>query len=71
MRNMKSTVRGTLNGIAFFFGGVGTTVFVFVGGILFDKVAPWAPFVVVGVTDFVVIFFALAFIFSGLLKRDD
>ena len=71
MRNMKATVRGTLNGIAFFFGGVGTTIFVYVGGVLFDKVAPWAPFVVVGIADLVVIFFAMAFIFSGLIKRED
>jgi len=71
MRNMKSTIRGTLNGIAFFFGGVGTTVFVYVGGILFDTVAPWAPFMVVGIADFVVIIFALVFIFTGMIKRDD
>ena len=71
MRNMKSTIRGTLYGIAFFFGCAGSTLFVYVGGILFDKVAPWAPFMVVGVSDFAVIVFALVFIFFGLLKRDD
>ena len=71
MRNMKSTVRGTLSGIAFFFGSLGTTVFVLVGGILFDKVAPWAPFFMVGVADLAVIPFALAFIFTGLVTKDD
>uniref|UniRef100_A0A7S3MI32 Major facilitator superfamily (MFS) profile domain-containing protein n=1 Tax=Favella ehrenbergii TaxID=182087 RepID=A0A7S3MI32_9SPIT len=71
MRNMKSTIRGTLNGIAFFFGGVGTTIFVLIGGILFDKVAPWAPFMVVGVADFVAIIFSAIFFLSGIVKRDD
>lgn len=71
MRNMKSTIRGTLSGIAFFFGAVGTTVFIFVGGILFDTVAPWAPFIVVGVADYIVIVVALVFIFTGLIKAED
>ena len=32
MRNMKPHIRGTLNGLAFFFGSVGTTIFALVGG---------------------------------------
>ena len=71
MRNMRSTIRGTLNGVAFFFGGVGTTIFVFVGGILFDKVAPWAPFAAVGASDFAAIVLSLVFFLTGLVKRDD
>ena len=68
---MKSTVRGTLNGIAFFFGAIGTTAFVFVGGIIFDKIAPWAPFMLVAIADCVIIVFAVIFISCGLLKKDD
>ena len=71
LRNMKKTVRGTLSGIAFFFGSVGTTTFVMVGGIMFDKVANWAPFMLVGCADFVVIVFALIFICAGWVKKDD
>ena len=71
MRGMRSTIRGTLNGVAFFFGGVGTTIFVLVGGVMFDKVAPWAPFVTVGCADLAAIIFALIFFLSGLVKRDD
>ena len=71
MRNMRSTIRGTLNGVAFFFGGFGTTIFVFIGGILFDKVAPWAPFMVVGGADFAAIILSLIFFLSGIVKRDD
>ena len=68
---MRSTVRGTLNGIAFFFGTLGTTAFTFFGGIVFDKIAPWAPFMLVGMSDAVVIVFAVIFICLGKLKRDD
>ena len=32
MRNMKPHIRGTLNGLAFFFGSVGTTIFALIGG---------------------------------------
>ncbi len=71
LRNMKSTIRGTLSGIAFFFGSVGTTTFVMAGGILFDTVARWAPFMLVSCADFVVIIFALIFICMGWVKRDD
>ena len=44
MRNMKSSIRGTLSGLAIFFSSIGMTTFVRVGGILFDTVGPWAPF---------------------------
>jgi len=68
---MRSTIRGTMTGIAFFFGSVGTTIFVMVGGILFDKVGPWAPFMLVGATDGVIIIFIIIFLGLGLIKRND
>lgn len=71
MRNMKSTVRGTLSGIAFFFGSVGTTTFVIVGGIAFDTIAPWAPFMIVASADVFVFLVAIIFIASGLLGKHD
>lgn len=71
LRKMRSEVRGTLSGLATFFAAIGTTTFTLVGGILFDKIAPWAPFMVVATADFVCIIFAIIFIVSGKLKKDD
>ncbi len=71
MRNMQSTIRGTMTGIAFFFGSVGTTTFVMVGGILFDQVGPWAPFMLVGAVDGIIIIFIVIYLGCGLIKRDD
>ena len=71
LRKINKTVRGTLNGIAFFFGTLGTTAFTFFGGIVFDKIAPWAPFMLVSMADAVVIVFAAFFIGCGYLKKDD
>ena len=62
MRNLKKSVRGALTGIAFFFGAIGTTTFSYVGGVLFDKVAPWAPFMVVAGADFAIIVFLIVFL---------
>ena len=70
-RNMRAEIRGTLQGIAFFFGAIGTMLFALVGGIVFDKVAPWAPFVLISVADFVCFIIAVLFIMFGLLKKDD
>ena len=71
MRNMKKEIRGTLSGLAFFFGSIGTTTFALVGGIIFDKIGPWAPFVVVAQADFIVLIITLIFIICGKLKRWD
>ena len=71
MRHMKPHIRGTLNGIAFFFGSIGTTTFALVGGIIFDKIGPAAPFLLVGSADFSVLMIAMAFIMLGAIKRSD
>lgn len=71
MRNMKSHIRGTLSGIAFFFGSIGTTIFALVGGIIFDKIGPAAPFLLVSSADFSVLIIAMAFIMFGAIKRSD
>ena len=69
MRNMKPHIRGTLSGLAFFFGSVGTTTFALTGGILFDTIGPWAPFMFVASADFVVLFISLIFILCGMIDR--
>lgn len=71
MRNMKSSIRGTMNGLAFFFGSVGTTTFAYFGGQLFDEVGPWAPFALVGTCDLLTVGFALIYIALGLLNKAD
>ena len=64
MRKMKPHIRGTLSGLAFFFGSIGTTTFALVGGIIFDRIGPWAPFVLVASADALVLFATLIFIIS-------
>lgn len=71
LKNMNKEVRGTLNGIAFFFGTLGTTVFVYFGGVVFDKIAPWAPFMLVAAADAFVIVFQVIFICQGKLSKVD
>lgn len=70
LRHMKKTVRGVMCGIAFFFGAIGTTTFVYVGGILFDRVAPWAPFMVVAGADMFIIVFSIVYILVFHIPRD-
>ena len=71
MRDMKSDIRGTLSGIAYFFGSIGTTLFALLGGVMFDQIGPWAPFLLVGVVDFVVVIVSMIFIITGLIKKTD
>jgi len=71
MRKMSGQIRGTLSGVAFFFGSVGTTAFALVGGIIFDTIGPWAPFMLVGGADLVVLLVCLVFVLGGFIKRDD
>jgi len=68
---MKSHIRGTLVGVSNFFGAVGTTIFVLIGGMFFDTMGPWAPFWFVGLIDILILIFAMVFIGMGLLSKDD
>lgn len=71
MRNMKPHIRGTLSGIAFFFGSIGTTFFALAGGIMFDSIGPWAPFLFVASADCFVFIISLIFIMFGLIDKQD
>mmetsp|Transcript_17153 Transcript_17153/g.23130 ORF Transcript_17153/g.23130 Transcript_17153/m.23130 type:complete len:212 (+) Transcript_17153:838-1473(+) len=71
MRNMKPHIRGTLNGLAFFFGSLGTTSFALIGGKMFDSIGPWAPFSLVGTSDLITVAFALIYIAFGLIDKYD
>ena len=67
MKDTNQQIRGTLSGIAFFFGSIGVTIFSLVGGILFD-IKPWAPFLLVASADGVIILISVIFICRGLLN---
>lgn len=67
MYRVKKTIRGTLMGFAMFAGSIGMTTFAIVGGIIFDRIGPWAPFVLVALIDGLVVIISLAFIYCGLL----
>ena len=71
MKNMRPQIRGTLCGLAFFFGSIGTTTFALAGGEMFDTVGPYAPFMLVGIVDFITFFIACTFICSGLVKHPE
>lgn len=71
LRKMNGHVRGTLNGMAFFFGSLGATIFTLVGGILFDTVGSWAPFMLVAGADATIFIFAIIFIGCGMIGRYD
>lgn len=71
LRKMNGHVRGTLSGMAFFFGSLGATIFTLVGGIMFDKVGSWAPFMLVAGADGTVLLFAVIFIGCGMIGRYD
>ena len=48
--------RGTIIGWYQIFGGLGITVCVLAGGVLFDRIAPTAPFLMMGVINLLVFF---------------
>ena len=54
---MSGRVRGTMTSMNVLFGSLGSAAFALIAGILFDKIAPWAPFMVVAAGDFTVFFF--------------
>ena len=68
---MSGRVRGTMTSMNVLFGSLGSAAFALIAGILFDKIAPWAPFMVVAAGDFTVFFFSVIFLACGLISRSD
>lgn len=68
---MEPKIRGSLNGVMFFFSSSGMTIFTLVGGIIFDRIGPWAPFAFVAIFDSMILVFSTIFILCGFIKRDD
>lgn len=71
LRNMNPKIRGSLNGVMFLFSMTGMTVFTLVGGVIFDKVGPFAPFAFVAIFDAVVLFISIVFVMCGLISKND
>lgn len=68
LRDMPGQVRGAMNGCLHFFGAIGILFFTKTGGYLFDNVAPWAPFALIGVCDFLLFVLATALALLGFLS---
>ena len=52
-----------------FFGNLGGTIFALIGGFMFDKISPSAPFSYMGVTDMIVFVFAITLLCMGKLNN--
>jgi len=61
LRNADKQIRGVILGFGTACGFIGMLIFAIVGGILFDRIGPYAPFIFVGGLD------AVFFVISSLL----
>ena len=68
MKRMPSEVRGTMTGVFALFGQVGLLIFTCVGGQLYDKVSPSAPFVFLAIMDTCLVILTMVLIACGKLK---
>ena len=71
MRGMPNEIRGTMMGMFAFFGQLGTLMFTLVGGQLFDRVSRSAPFVFLGIMDFLLVIITLTLICLGKFKSGE
>jgi predicted MFS family arabinose efflux permease len=65
-KNLPKDIRGTLNGAYNFFGNIGILFYSKYGGMLYDRVSPSAPFVLLAICD---VAFALLIIGLRLCKK--
>ena len=70
MRNADKEIRGTIYGASSAFGFLGQFVFCLIGGFLFDDVSIYAPFICVGIVDFLMAIAAIILGYCGILKND-
>ncbi len=69
-RTADTQIRGSLYGISVASGYVGQMIFVFCGGLLFDNVGPYWPFVLVGCFDVTFGLLAIVLSLCGVIKND-
>ena len=69
-RTADTQIRGSLYGISIASGYLGQMFFVFCGGMLFDDVGPYWPFVLVGCLDVTLGLGAVVLSLCGVIKND-
>ena len=69
MKALPSDVRGMMVGLFQFMGQIGTVLFTLIGGALFDKVSPVAPFVLLGSLDLIFLLAFLCLIMCGKMQN--
>jgi len=69
-RTADTQIRGSLYGISIASGYLGQMFFVFCGGMLFDDVGPYWPFVLVGCLDVTFGLGAVVLSLCGVIKND-
>jgi MFS family permease len=70
LRNAEREIRGVLLGVSNSCGYIGVLIFSLVGGILFDKVGPYWPFIFVGCLDLAFAIFTTICSLFGVIKND-
>ena len=70
LRNAEREIRGVLYGTAVACGYIGQLIFSLCGGILFDRIGPYMPFVFVGSLDFVFFFVVSLLGCCNIIKND-
>ena len=68
MKALPSDVRGMMVGLFQLMGQIGTVLFTFTGGYLFDKYSPVAPFVLLGSLDLTFLLAFLCLIMCGRMQ---
>ena len=68
---MSKSVRGTMSGMAVFFGSLGSAGFTLAAGYMFDSIGPSAPFMLVAGADAVIFVFTLIFLGCGMISKSD
>lgn len=69
-RSAETQIRGVLYGVSITCGYIGQMIFVYCGGLLFDDVGPYWPFVLVGCLDITFAGFSILLSICGVIKND-
>ena len=65
-KNLPKETRGLLNGVYSFAGQCGILIYSYLAGIMFDKIGPKAPFMLIGILDLA---FAVFVIHKGIESK--
>ena len=68
IRNLPNDIRGAMVGVWHFFSNLGGTLFSLIGGLMYDKYGPSAPFNLVTYCDMSIFLFAIILGCAGYLR---